>query len=278
MQRCSAATAMTWSTFGVMVPAEKILQTAIAEKCDINGPSGLDHAVAGRDGPRRQEMQRQNFQPPLISAAPPLEGAYRGGERSSDPCRLATTRWSTSPTPAGRRGRSACCPRSRRPTTWPAPRRLRGGPRTHGQPAQRPQPMADQLRTRSIANKPAFDYLLVNCCRRRLPSTGVRCSTRSTSRRARRVHRSDAVLHFWDLAGKYPRILTRRGGRRGRHLVVQRRPGDAEEADRRWRLHPRRSARCSASAGQPGRARRPGGLRRRRRDPRHAAPPAAADN
>ncbi len=36
---------------GVMVPAEKILQTAIAEKCDIIGLYRPDHAVAGRDGP-----------------------------------------------------------------------------------------------------------------------------------------------------------------------------------------------------------------------------------
>ena len=45
---------------GVMVPAEKILQTAIAEKMRHHRPVWPDHAVAGRDGPRRQEMQRQN--------------------------------------------------------------------------------------------------------------------------------------------------------------------------------------------------------------------------
>ena len=35
---------------GVMVPATKILETAIAEKVDIIGLSGPDHAVSGRDG------------------------------------------------------------------------------------------------------------------------------------------------------------------------------------------------------------------------------------
>ncbi len=39
---------------GVMVPAEKILQTAREEKCGHHRPVRPDHAVAGRDGPRGQ--------------------------------------------------------------------------------------------------------------------------------------------------------------------------------------------------------------------------------
>ena len=35
---------------GVMVPAAKILDAAIEQKADIVGLSGLDHAVARRDG------------------------------------------------------------------------------------------------------------------------------------------------------------------------------------------------------------------------------------
>ncbi len=39
---------------GVMVPAEKILQTAREKNADIIGAERTDHAVAGRDGPRRE--------------------------------------------------------------------------------------------------------------------------------------------------------------------------------------------------------------------------------
>lgn len=99
---------------------------------------------------------------------------------------------------------------------------------------------------------------------------------RDRPRGARRVHRLDAVLHFLGPGRQVPAHPHRRGGRRGRHLVVQRRPGDAEEADRREADQGPRGVRLLA--GQPGRARRPGGLRRRWRDPRHPAPPAAADD
>ena len=39
---------------GVMVPCEKILETALEEKVDMIGLSRADHAVARRDGARRQ--------------------------------------------------------------------------------------------------------------------------------------------------------------------------------------------------------------------------------
>ncbi|WP_448671648.1 cobalamin-dependent protein, partial [Escherichia coli] len=51
---------------GVMVPAEKILQTAIAEKCDIIGLSGLITPSLDEMVHVAKEMQRQNFQLPLM--------------------------------------------------------------------------------------------------------------------------------------------------------------------------------------------------------------------
>jgi 5-methyltetrahydrofolate--homocysteine methyltransferase len=49
---------------GVMVPAQKILDTARAERRH-HRPVRPDHAVAGGNEPRRREMQRQGFTLPL---------------------------------------------------------------------------------------------------------------------------------------------------------------------------------------------------------------------
>lgn len=51
---------------GVMVPAEKILQTAIAEKCDIVGLSGLITPSLDEMVHVAREMQRQGFSLPLM--------------------------------------------------------------------------------------------------------------------------------------------------------------------------------------------------------------------
>src|SRR3990167_1162531 len=51
---------------GVMVPAEKILQTAIAEKCDIIGLSGLITPSLDEMVHVAREMQRQGFHLPLM--------------------------------------------------------------------------------------------------------------------------------------------------------------------------------------------------------------------
>lgn len=51
---------------GVMVPAEKILQTAIAEKCDIIGLSGLITPSLDEMVHVAREMQRQGFTLPLM--------------------------------------------------------------------------------------------------------------------------------------------------------------------------------------------------------------------
>ncbi len=58
--------ATTWSTWGVMVPAEKILQTARDEKCDIIGLSGLITPSLDEMVHVAREMQRQGFRLPLM--------------------------------------------------------------------------------------------------------------------------------------------------------------------------------------------------------------------
>jgi 5-methyltetrahydrofolate--homocysteine methyltransferase len=51
---------------GVMVPAQKILETAIAEKADMIGLSGLITPSLEEMGQVAREMQRQNFHIPLL--------------------------------------------------------------------------------------------------------------------------------------------------------------------------------------------------------------------
>ncbi len=51
---------------GVMVPADKILKTAIEEKCDIIGLSGLITPSLDEMVNVAKEMQRQNFHLPLL--------------------------------------------------------------------------------------------------------------------------------------------------------------------------------------------------------------------
>ena len=49
---------------GVMVPAQKILDRRARER-GHDRPVRPDHALAGRNGPRRAEMRRQGFAVPL---------------------------------------------------------------------------------------------------------------------------------------------------------------------------------------------------------------------
>src|SRR3546814_13811538 len=51
---------------GVMVPAQKILDTAIAEKADMIGVSGLITPSLEEMGHVAKEMQRQGFTIPLL--------------------------------------------------------------------------------------------------------------------------------------------------------------------------------------------------------------------
>ena len=56
---------------GVMVPAEKILQTAIDEKCDIIGLSGLITPSLDEMVFVAKEMQRKGFSIPFLSVEQP---------------------------------------------------------------------------------------------------------------------------------------------------------------------------------------------------------------
>lgn len=210
-------------------------------------PVWPDHAVAGRDGPRRQGNAAAEF--PVAAddrRRHYLEGAYRGEDRSAVQQRRGGLRHRR--LARGRRGHQPAVQGAEGRLRGPHPRRLRGGPRTHGQP-QRPH-RAAELRT--------GDRQQAGVRLGRLPGADAFLHRRQGARRdrprgARRVHRLDAVLHFLGPGRQVPAHPHRRGGRRGRHLVVQRRPGDAEEADRREADQGPRGVRLLA--GQPGRAR-----------------------
>src|SRR3546814_670471 len=56
---------------GVMVPAQKLLDTAIAENADIIGVSGLITPSLEEMGNVAREMQRRDFTIPLLTGGPP---------------------------------------------------------------------------------------------------------------------------------------------------------------------------------------------------------------
>ena len=68
---------------GVMVPADRILDTAIEEGCDVVGLSGPDHAVARRDGQRREGDGAARARPAAADRRRHhVEAAHRGADRS----------------------------------------------------------------------------------------------------------------------------------------------------------------------------------------------------
>ena len=69
---------------GVMVPAEKIVETAIAEKARYRWPIGSDHAVARRDVPRRGRVRAQWARHPGVDRRRHHEPCSYGREDPSE--------------------------------------------------------------------------------------------------------------------------------------------------------------------------------------------------
>ena len=130
---------------GVMVPCDTILKTAVERQVDVIGLSRADHAVARRDGLRRQPdadaraeaaaaHRRRDHQPPAHRGEGGAGLRRAGGARRRRLARRST--WSrsllspaaarpSSPRSPGANRRS--CARSTRPARiarrWPTPRR-----------------------------------------------------------------------------------------------------------------------------------------------------------
>ena len=81
---------------GVMVPCEKILQTARETERGHHRLERADHAVAGRNGPRRQRDGAPGLQ---AAAAHRRRDHQQGAHRGEDRARLQRSRWSMCSTP-----------------------------------------------------------------------------------------------------------------------------------------------------------------------------------
>ena len=93
---------------GVMVPAEKILETAIAEKADIIGLSGLITPSLDEMAIVAAEMERKGFDIPLLIGGATTSRVHTAVKIAPElPPRA---KWCTSMTPAARLAwRQRCC-------------------------------------------------------------------------------------------------------------------------------------------------------------------------
>ncbi len=228
---------------GVMVPAQKILDTAIEVGADAVGLSGLITPSLDEMVNVASEMQRRDFEVPLLiggattsraHTAVKVDGKYDGAvvwvkdASRSVPTLAALLSDTQRPKLHGRhQGRLRLAARAARDQARPADGDAGGRPgqpdadRVGGLPASRPAP-ARHARARGLRH-----------------------------RRAARVHRLAAVLQRLGDEGQVPGHPPQPDDRRDRPLPVRGRPADAgpdhrgEVADRPWRLRvlPRRRCR-----------------------------------
>ena len=258
---------------GVMVPAEKILQAAIAENADIIGLSGLITPSLDEMCHVAAEMERQGFEVPLLDRRRDNEPHAYGGEDPSElpsrpggPCQRRQ--------PRRRRGGVAVVARSQAAHHHRYPRRIC---------AHRRRACARRRKTRSGCRLPMRAPMRSSSigpaatCRRRRALLGTQTLQRNSDRRAYRLHRLDAVLRHLGAERQISRrsSTTRRSAQAARE-PVRRRAGHAATDRRRALVHGARGVRLLA--GEQRRRRhsrlcRRGAARADRRAA-HAAPAA----
>ncbi len=187
---------------GVMVPAEKILQTAIAEKCDIIGLSGLITPSLDEMVHVAKEMQRQGFTLPLMIGGATTSKAHTAvkiePQYKNDAVVYVTD--------ASRAVGVATQLLSKELKTGFVERTRADYVEVRERTANRSARTERLSYEKAVANKPAFNWL------------GYK-APKPTFTGARVLEDIDlAVLAeyidwtpffiSWDLAGKYPRILT----------------------------------------------------------------------
>ncbi|MEK1908465.1 MAG: vitamin B12 dependent-methionine synthase activation domain-containing protein, partial [Pseudomonas sp.] len=187
---------------GVMVPAEKILQTAIAEKCDIIGLSGLITPSLDEMVHVAREMQRQGFSLPLMiggattskaHTAVKIEPKYQNDAviyvtDASRAVGVATQLLSKEMKPA-------FVEKTRAEYVEVRERTAARSARTERLPY-----------AAAVANKPAFDWSSYQASK---PSfTGVKVLEDIDLATLAEYIDWTPFFISWDLAGKYPRILT----------------------------------------------------------------------
>ena len=240
---------------GVMVPCEKILERAKAEKADLIGLQRPHHAVARRDGARRA----RDGAPGLQAAAAHRRrhhqpGAHRGQDRAALQ-RAGRARARRQPRRAGHDQ-----PAQRR---WQSRRSSRSiAPSTKSCASIHAAPEAEAaVRSRRRARDARRSTGAPKTCRRR-SSPACACSTTSRSRRCASSSTGRRSSTPGSCKGVYPRILehekygeqARQDLRRGERAARRDHRQEADHRARRLRLLP----------GQRGRRRRRA-LRRRRR-------------
>ncbi|BAN49380.1 methionine synthase [Metapseudomonas resinovorans] len=187
---------------GVMVPAEKILQTAIAEKCDIIGLSGLITPSLDEMVHVAKEMQRQGFNLPLMIGGATTSKAHTAvkidPQYSNDAVIYVTD-----------------ASRAVGVATQLLSKELKAGfvEKTRAEYVEVRERTANRAsRTErlayadALANKPQFDW---NTYRAAKPSfTGVQMLEDIDLAVLAKYIDWTPFFISWDLAGKYPRILT----------------------------------------------------------------------
>ncbi|OEC40236.1 methionine synthase [Pseudomonas sp. 1D4] len=187
---------------GVMVPAEKILQTAIAEKCDIIGLSGLITPSLDEMVHVAREMQRQGFQLPLMIGGATTSKAHTAvkiePQYSNDAVVYVTD--------ASRAVGVATSLLSKELKPEFVEKTRVDYAEVRERTANRAARTERLAYADAIANKPAFDWTDYRAPK---PSfTGVRVLEDIDLAVLAEYIDWTPFFISWDLAGKYPRILT----------------------------------------------------------------------
>ncbi|WP_346842092.1 methionine synthase [Metapseudomonas otitidis] len=187
---------------GVMVPAEKILQTAIAEKCDIIGLSGLITPSLDEMVHVAREMQRQGFQLPLMIGGATTSKAHTAvkiePQYSNDAVVYVTD--------ASRAVGVATSLLSKELKPEFVEKTRVDYAEVRERTANRAARTERLAYADAIANKPAFDWAGYRAPK---PSfTGVRVLEDIDLAVLAEYIDWTPFFISWDLAGKYPRILT----------------------------------------------------------------------
>lgn len=187
---------------GVMVPAEKILQTAIAEKCDIIGLSGLITPSLDEMVHVAKEMQRQGFTLPLMIGGATTSKAHTAVKIEPQYRNDAVVYVTDASRAVG-------------VATQLLSKELKAGfvERTRADYVEVRERTANRsARTerlsyaKAVANKPAFNWLGYQAPK---PSfTGTRVLEDIDLAVLAEYIDWTPFFISWDLAGKYPRILT----------------------------------------------------------------------
>ena len=233
---------------GVMVPAQKILDTAREIGADLIGLSGLITPSLDEMVNVASEMQRQEFDHPAADRRRHhLARAHRGQDRR----RSTTARWSGSRTPRGRcRSRPRCSATDRREAARRRPGRLRLAarparqPRTTGRWSPLEHARASRPR-RSTGRRTARRAR--TCCSSRTTTVSRDRRSRGETQHVRVFKDYDLgelrryidwqpFFNAWEMKGSLPRHPQQPGDRTGRAQALRRRPGDARHAivEERW--------------------------------------------